>query len=244
MCKDLCFSHLTLQFSVLLPYKKKTKKHWNPSKPLSQPQLYFEIFSAFKSMIWSVRTERKVNIKPLRVVCMRQNTSKSKQNYFCPCCFWYLFIFIFVFSPSLRVTSQLTQKEETASFRGRDKSTSASSSNTTTPAMTNTTRTPTDRYIQAHPAPHAPTLMCDEQFLLQLASLLVCVHVCETVWVSTGLGTTDRMSGTSSAPPPIPHTFSVPSVCSHMCSSDSLGHSGSVHRASGSFLNKHCSVNI
>lgn len=88
MCKDLCFSHLTLRFPSTF------KKHWNPSKPLSQPQLYFEIFNAFKSMIWSVRPERKVNIKPLRVVYIRQNTSKNNPNNFCVPCIWSFFFFL------------------------------------------------------------------------------------------------------------------------------------------------------
>ncbi len=59
------------------------------------------------------------------------------------------FILLF-FSFSLRVTYQLMQKGETASYRGRDKNISDSSSNTMTPAMMNTIRTHTDRYIHVH----------------------------------------------------------------------------------------------
>lgn len=60
-------------------------------------------------------------------------------------------------SPPLRVTYRLMQKGETASYRGRDKNILASSSNTMTPAMMNTIRTHTDRYMHTHSSTHTFT---------------------------------------------------------------------------------------
>lgn len=233
-------------------------------------------------MIWSVRTERKVNIKRLCGVCTRQNTSKNKQNYFCPCCVWY-FIYFCLFTTSQGYLPANAERRDSVLQRKRqeyfgfiqqyyDSRNDEHHQDTYRQVYTSSLRpvcvhlgvcwitSPTagfcvtpiwfpecegwnERWTTVGTNPgHKPSF------------LLVCVDVCEKCGFQQE--SAPQIGCLEPVLPPHPthllcplilfphvHQQTVRSICLSVLTWKEET-SGSVHRASGSVLNKHCSVNI